>query len=336
MKLITLDFWNLRFAISLAIGLGLANAAWSKPSIRSIVVSPDPLTIAQNFTVTVVATPDVIQATAVLDFRKGEPQFLEVPLTKQGSNWVGSGVVPLELAFGAPHKAEAKVRVLVLDVALRRDEQTIRVEVKVPSITAVFAGGILTITGDNDDNTIVASRDAAGTILVNGGAVPVTGGTASVTNTTLIRILGLGGNDVIEVSDLTGPMPPANLLGGDGDDTLTGSNNADELDGGAGNDSLFGRGGIDILIGGIGNDLLVGGLGQDQLFGGEGNDRFVWNPGDASDLVEGEYGEDTLVFNGANIGENVDLSANGPRLRFFRNIANITMDCAGIEQVVFR
>jgi hypothetical protein len=42
--------------------------------------------------------------------------------------------------------------------------------------------------------------------------------------------------------------------------------------------------------------------------------------------VEGEAGTDTMIFNGAGVAENFDFSANGNRLKFFRNVANITMD----------
>jgi hypothetical protein len=42
-----------------------------------------------------------------------------------------------------------------------------------------------------------------------------------------------------------------------------------------------------------------------------------------------------MVFNGANAAEQVDLSANGTRLKFFRNPGNITMDTAGVERVDF-
>ncbi|HSU53741.1 MAG TPA: hypothetical protein VLT36_06755 [Candidatus Dormibacteraeota bacterium] len=42
-----------------------------------------------------------------------------------------------------------------------------------------------------------------------------------------------------------------------------------------------------------------------------------------------------MLFNGANIAEVIDISANGPRLRFTRNVANITMDCDGVEIVQF-
>src|SRR5688572_5551149 len=71
--------------------------------------------------------------------------------------------------------------------------------VPVTAVTASFdaASGILTITGNDLDNTLVVSRNAAGALLVNGGAVSVTGGTPSVANTTLIQIFGRGGNDTL-------------------------------------------------------------------------------------------------------------------------------------------
>jgi Ca2+-binding RTX toxin-like protein len=37
------------------------------------------------------------------------------------------------------------------------------------------------------------------------------------------------------------------------------------------------------------------------MFGGPGDDTFVWNPGDGSDTIEGQSGQDTLLFNGANV-----------------------------------
>src|SRR5262249_13391243 len=48
-----------------------------------------------------------------------------------------------------------------------------------PAVTASFipGAGVLSVFGDALDNTIVISRNAAGTILVNGGAVAVQGGT---------------------------------------------------------------------------------------------------------------------------------------------------------------
>jgi Ca2+-binding RTX toxin-like protein len=123
-----------------------------------------------------------------------------------------------------------------------------------------------------------------------------------------------------------------------GDDTFTAGNGLAPLialtvDGGAGNDNITGGDGNDMLIGGDGNDTITGGRGSDMLIGGAGDDTFVWNPGDGSDVVEGQGGHDTLQFNGSNVGENIDLSANGSRLRLFRDVGNVTMDVHGVEQV---
>src|SRR5262249_32838990 len=54
-----------------------------------------------------------------------------------------------------------------------------------PAVTAFFSpgGGVLSVFGDALDNTITISRDAAGKILVNNGAVTVLGGTPTVANT---------------------------------------------------------------------------------------------------------------------------------------------------------
>jgi Ca2+-binding RTX toxin-like protein len=204
------------------------------------------------------------------------------------------------------------------------------------AISAVFSAGVLTVTGDSQGNTLTVSRDVAGAIFVNGGALPVTGGVPTIANTTLIRMLGLGGNDTLVVDHANGLMPPAHLLGGDGDDTLTGSANDDVLEGGAGNDTLLGRQGNDRLLGGAGNDILNGGTGSDEIVGDKGDDQIVWFPGDGSDRIEGDGGQDTLTFHAANIGEIIDLSANGKRLRFFRNIGNATLDCSGVERVIVR
>ena len=69
---------------------------------------------------------------------------------------------------------------------------------------------------------------------------------------------------------------------------------------------------------------------------GAGNDTFVWNPGDGSDIVEGQAGADTLQFNGSNIGEAIDISANGSRIRLTRDIGTVTMDVNDTETINVR
>ena len=105
--------------------------------------------------------------------------------------------------------------------------------------------------------------------------------------------------------------------------------------GGHGNDNLVGGSGAETLHGGPGTDQIDGNRGNDVAFMGSGDDIFVWDPGDGSDVVEGEAGADTMLFNGAAVAEQVDVSANGKRVRFFRNPGIITMDTAGVERIDF-
>ena len=186
--------------------------------------------------------------------------------------------------------------------------------------TATFnpTAGELTVTGDSLDNSIVISRDAAGRILVNGGAIAVIGGTPTVANTALVRAFGQGGNDTITISEVNGALPAALLFGGAGNDVLTGGSGGDQLFGQGGNDTLLGKGGSDLLFGGADNDTLTGGDADDQAFGQGGNDRMIWNPGDDTDLNEGGAAEDTVEVNGGNGAEEFTTTPNGTRVRFDR------------------
>ena len=200
--------------------------------------------------------------------------------------------------------------------------------------TATFSSGGLSVFGDALNNSITVSRDAAGKILVNGGAVTVTGGTPTVANTTLIRVFGQGGDDVITLSEVNGALPAANLFGGADNDTLTGGSGGDQLSGQNGNDTLLGRGGFDMLFGGSENDVITGGDADDQAFGQSGTDRMVWNPGDDTDLNEGGEGVDTVEVNGGNGAEQFTTTANGTRVRFDRlNPAPFAIDIGTSEKL---
>src|SRR5213080_1488882 len=169
------------------------------------------------------------------------------------------------------------------------------------AIKATFfpSAGILSEVADGVDNTIVTSRDAAGQLFVNGGAVPINGGQATVANTSTIQVFGQGGNDTIALDESNGALPAAQLFGGAGNDTLT------------------------------------GGSGADQLFGQGGNDRMIWNPGEGSDLNEGGDGIDTVEVNGGNGSETFTVTANGTRVRFDRtNPAPFSLDIGTSENLV--
>ena len=158
------------------------------------------------------------------------------------------------------------------------------------------------------DNTIVVSRDAGGTILVNNGAIAIQGGVPTVANTHEIFMNGEGGNDNLSLDETNGPLPGAALFGGDGNDTL---------------------------IGGSGDDFVDGGAGNDTILLGAGDDTFQWNPGDGSDTVDGQGGSDTMLFNGTDAAENIDISANGNHVRFTRDVGGVAMDLVGVETINF-
>jgi hypothetical protein len=121
-----------------------------------------------------------------------------------------------------------------------------------------------------------------------------------------------------------------------GTDTITAGNGLASLtkltiNGGDGNDTLTGGDGDDVLIGGTGDDRVAGGRGNDLALLGDDNDTFSWNPGEGSDTVQGQAGHNTLDFNGSNVGENEDVSANGSHVRLFRDVGNVTTDFSGIQ-----
>jgi Ca2+-binding RTX toxin-like protein len=203
------------------------------------------------------------------------------------------------------------------------------------AIRSSFNRGTLTTTGDALDNSIVISRNAAGQLLVNGGAVNVHGSKPTVANTNLIEVFGQGGDDIITLNEANGALPRANLFGGAGNDTITGGSGNDMLFGQSGNDTLLGKGGLDSLFGGEGNDTLIGGDGNDQVFGESGDDRMIWNPGDDSDMFEGGTGTDTAEVNGGNGSEVFTATANGTRVRLDRlDPAPFNLDIGTTERLV--
>jgi Ca2+-binding RTX toxin-like protein len=135
-----------------------------------------------------------------------------------------------------------------------------------------------------------------------------------------IAVNARSGNDAVRIDESNGSFT----------DTIPTT-----IDGGNGNDTIAGGKGVETLLGGYGNDSIDGNGGNDLGLLGPGDDTFVWDPGDGSDTVEGQAGNDTMVFNGAAASEQVDVSANGSRLKFFRNPGNVTMDTAGVERVDF-
>ena len=70
------------------------------------------------------------------------------------------------------------------------------------------------------------------------------------------------------------------------------------------------------------------------MLGGSGSDLFIWDPGDGSDLLEGEDGIDVFLFNGtAAAYRDVHPQCRRRAPRVLANVGGIDMDVAGVEQV---
>ena len=229
----------------------------------------------------------------------------------------GYGTAPAHHAYKASHlRKEAKVKdpqleqgELAIEGTNGNDRLALRLQAGNPAILQVDVG-------DDGSADFSFARAEIAKISVDGG----------------------NGDDVVRIDEGNGVFTDTiatTIDGGNGDDNLVGGSGAGTLRGGNGNDILAGGSGAETLLGGNGNDSIDGNKGNDVALMGNGNDTFVWDPGDGSDVVEGQNGADSMLFNGANVNEKVDLSANGNRLRFFRDVANITMDTDGVETVDF-
>jgi hypothetical protein len=195
----------------------------------------------------------------------------------------------------------------------------------VKSVNLDLAGTLGGTTGDGQTDQVVVNGTNAN------DAIAVAGDTSGVT------VSGLHTQVAIQHQEPTDKLSVEGLAG---DDNISATGLAagaitEFLDGGDGNDTIAGGPGAETLLGGNGNDKIDGNGGNDHAVLGAGDDTFVWDPGDGSDTIDGDAGRDTMVFNGAGASETVDLSANGNRLRFFRDPVNITMDTGGVEFVTF-
>ncbi|HKH31608.1 MAG TPA: hypothetical protein VKA45_11180, partial [Gaiellaceae bacterium] len=133
-----------------------------------------------------------------------------------------------------------------------------------------------------------------------------------------IDVFALGGNDRVLIDEANGVFTDTE---------------ATSLSGDAGNDELRGGTGPERFFGGADNDAVDGNRGNDLAYLGAGDDSFTWDPGDGSDVVEGQSGSDTMLFNGSSGAERFEASANGPRVRFTRDLGNIVMNLDDIERI---
>jgi hypothetical protein len=181
------------------------------------------------------------------------------------------------------------------------------------AITSAYVGvpeRTLTVTSDDVGDTIVITCPA-GALLVNGadpqtGLLPCTGSTSA----SIVKLIGNGGADTLDVSALDGTgAGTISLDGGDGDDDLRGV--------------FIGSNGITVsLAGGPGADTLTVN-GSDVADGGAGDDRIDGTP-QAGGTLTGGAGTDTFAF---------DLAAAQPVAFTFTLLSfGMTVGAPGVPQ----
>ena len=171
-----------------------------------------------------------------------------------------------------------------------------------------------------DDLTITATSDGTGSIItVPGEDGQDNGITITLQGVTTANVTA----DIFEFDDA--PDLGSNVLGTEGDDTLTGS----QVSGGEGDDTITLTGGLisyahggegddritggaafmDILVGGEGDDTIAGGAGTNHLHGGEGDDTFVIAAGQTlTTIYDFTNGDDTIDLSNIGITEFSDLT----------------------------
>lgn len=128
------------------------------------------------------------------------------------------------------------------------------------------------LTGNNAQNVL---EGGAGADDLDGGAGIDTASYAGSSDAVTVTVNATSGNTG---GDAAGDKlyNIENLVGSDGDDTLTGDDGANIIYGGKGDDTIKGMGGRDTLYGNEGDDLLTGGEGADTIYGGSGTDTVFY------------------------------------------------------------
>src|SRR5215203_1048015 len=189
-----------------------------------------------------------------------------------------------------------------------------------PTLTATVADGTLRITGSSSSEQITlrlspVDRNQLQVDVGNNGSADHS---FDVSTFSAIDVEAGNGNDTVRIDDANGAF------------TTT---KATRIGGQNGDDTLIGGSGNEVFVGGRGDDFVDGNGGADTAFLGQGADTFVWDPGDASDVVEGGSGFDDMVFNGAGGNEIMAATAVGGRVSFTRNLGTIVMDLGDVEVI---
>jgi calpain family cysteine protease/hemolysin type calcium-binding protein len=213
---------------------------------------------------------------------------------------------------------------------------------EVPAVASTqLTGGILTVVCNSAPSNVVVNQTSTNVLIrdvtmnkvwsfsqaaVN--RVDVFGSNAAdfltskgISNGSLVRLMGRGGND-----SMTGGNGRETLVGAGGNDKLSGGAGNDTLKGGEGNDALKGQDGDDTLNGGNGNDSLNGGGGSDALTAGDGDDTLIGIDSTTADALDPGAGFDILWVD--KNGAITDGVVGGPAAEVVNEVTEFSNDGA--------
>lgn len=199
------------------------------------------------------------------------------------------------------------------------------------SASITVSNGVVTVFGSDaaDAMDVKPKGEGALSFDLGNGTDPTV---VNVADIQAVNVFLGAGNDAFAFNAGLAAGQSLTVNGGRGDDTITGSAGNDLLIGGAGNDTVLGGAGNDTIHGNGGNDIVNGNQGNDTEFLGSGNDTALWVPGEASDVVEGESGTDTLSFKARDGADDpMLLVASGERVRLVHQVLPIVMDFNDVE-----
>jgi Ca2+-binding RTX toxin-like protein len=175
----------------------------------------------------------------------------------------GAGLATCDVPPGAFVVGVTTVTCTAADTSGNRaPPRSFTVTVTPASPVTSFVGGLLTVLGTVNDDSIRLSK------LGRGFRVHTSFGDLTIPSRrslTTVVASARGGNDTVDLA-LLSRSQVARVDGGSGDDTVTT---------GAGDDIILGGTGDDVLVGNQGNNLLLGGLGSDRLSSSRGSDLLI-------------------------------------------------------------
>jgi hypothetical protein len=197
-------------------------------------------------------------------------------------------------------------------------------------LTVIGGPGSDTIIGGSGEVVeVISGTEDADNIVVSETAGVLTSTINGITETTTfngldrVNVLGLGGDDVITLGELSIDALVEAGAGNDmvnasevtaADVTIDGGDGNDVIEGGAGDDTLLGGSGDDKIFGGSGDDFIDGGAGYDMVSGDVIKPIAYWNFNETSGRTAAD--SSGTAQDGTYFGRRIDLDDPGPFVPF--------------------